>query len=197
MAKDKEHFPHQEWLGYVQPVGLVVSVPALLAAQAHVTRNIGAEHQQFLASLAEDKNGRLAVSDLAKFTERVLAWEPGDLVDFSLAPGVPPDLEVVLPEYGETLAPTNAVKQFVPGSRAWQATPLAKFERLLRETRIPIGLLFNQTAFRLVYAPRGETSGYMTFRVQDMAPSAPASSSTHTNWSHATGKDLPCTPSSA
>jgi hypothetical protein len=32
MARDPEAIAHQEWLGYVQPVGLVVSIPALLAA---------------------------------------------------------------------------------------------------------------------------------------------------------------------
>ncbi len=40
MAKDPEQLAHQQWLGYVQPVGLVVSIPALLAADAHVNRNI-------------------------------------------------------------------------------------------------------------------------------------------------------------
>ncbi len=49
MARDPEQLAHQQWLGYVQPVGLVVSIPALLAAQAHVNRNIAPEHQQFLA----------------------------------------------------------------------------------------------------------------------------------------------------
>ena len=34
---------------------------------------------------------------------------------------------------------------------------------------VPIGLLFNHTHLRLVYAPRGETSGYATFSVADMA----------------------------
>ena len=53
--------------------------------------------------------------------------------------------------------------------RNWQATPQARFERLLRETEVPIGLLFNHTQLRLVYAPRGETSGYATFSVADMA----------------------------
>ena len=28
MAQDPEYRAHQEWLGYVQPVGLVVSIPA-------------------------------------------------------------------------------------------------------------------------------------------------------------------------
>ena len=38
MAKDPEQLAHQQWLGYVQPVGLVVSIPALLAADAHPNR---------------------------------------------------------------------------------------------------------------------------------------------------------------
>jgi hypothetical protein len=50
----------------------------------------------------------------------------------------------------------------------WHASPHAKFERLLRETAVPIGLLYNSTQLRLIYAPRGETSGYMTFAVAEM-----------------------------
>ena len=53
-------------------------------------------------------------------------------------------------------------------SRRWHASPHAKFERLLRETEVPPGLLFNGTHLRLVYAPRGETSGYLTFSVAEM-----------------------------
>jgi len=50
----------------------------------------------------------------------------------------------------------------------WQASPQARFERLLRETQVPMGLLSNGTHLRLVYAPRGETSGHLTFPVQAM-----------------------------
>jgi hypothetical protein len=50
----------------------------------------------------------------------------------------------------------------------WQASPQARFERLLRETQVPIGMLSNGTHLRLVYAPRGETSGHVTFPVQAM-----------------------------
>src|SRR5262249_49782671 len=53
--------------------------------------------------------------------------------------------------------------------RHWQATPQARFERLLRETQVPAGLLVNATELRLVYAPRGESSGHMTFPVAPMA----------------------------
>jgi len=51
-----------------------------------------------------------------------------------------------------------------PKSEAgWRATPHARLERLLRETGVPIGLLFNGTSLRLVYAPKHESSGHLTF----------------------------------
>jgi hypothetical protein len=46
----------------------------------------------------------------------------------------------------------------------WRASPHARLERLLRETGVPIGLLFNGSSLRLVYAPKGESSGHLTFR---------------------------------
>jgi hypothetical protein len=191
MARDPETLAHLEWLGYVQPVGLVVSIPALLAAQAHVGRASPADHQRFLAQLPRDKTDEVVpeIPDLRAFTESVFGWESNDLKE------APASLEVALPEYHETLRPTFVVPEFQPKNaerpwlmlvqclpramdldavqsqddRHWQATPQARFERLLRESEIPIGLLFNHTQLRLVYAPRGETSGYASFNVADMA----------------------------
>jgi hypothetical protein len=40
MAKDPELLAHQQWLGYLQPVGLVVSPPALLQAQAQAQAHV-------------------------------------------------------------------------------------------------------------------------------------------------------------
>lgn len=53
-------------------------------------------------------------------------------------------------------------------SASWSASATRRFERLLRETRVPIGLLVNGTHIRLVYAPRGENSGSLTFPVAAM-----------------------------
>lgn len=39
MAKDPELQAHLEWIGYVQPVGLVVSAPALIGGQAQINRD--------------------------------------------------------------------------------------------------------------------------------------------------------------
>ncbi len=103
-----------------------------------------------------------------------------------------------LPELGTTLRPTFAVRDPAPAAdaspwqmligvepdftdldvkgatgqgndaRAWAAAPQARFERLLRATEIPVGLLTNGAEIRLVYAPRGEASGHATFRLAQM-----------------------------
>ena len=53
-----------------------------------------------------------------------------------------------------------------------EASPHGRVERLLRGTGVPAGLLFNGTALRLISAPRGESSGWMDFRVADMSRTA-------------------------
>jgi hypothetical protein len=196
MAKDPELLAHQQWLGYVQPVGLVVSPPALLQAQAHVDANVLPEHQKFLGHVTEALVvGRpeplQAIRDLRALLLDVFGWQAGDLVE--AADPRAAGLEVVLPAYHETLRPTYAVPedaraeppawvmliQALPvgtpldevvekDERRWQATPQARFERLLRETEVPIGLLCNGTHLRLVYYPRGESAGHLTFPVQAM-----------------------------
>ena len=57
------------------------------------------------------------------------------------------------------------------GSRL-EASPQGRAERLLRGTGVSAGLLFNGTALRLISAPRGESSGWMDFRVADMSRTA-------------------------
>lgn len=196
MPPAPEQLAHQEWLGYVQPVGLVASIPALLQAQAYVNRNAAPLQQKLMACLPHDKRDQVIpeITDFTTFSQAVLDWLPGDLVG---APGeepVPAALEIAVPEYHETLRPTYALRepepqdaerpwqmliQLIPldadldevgeiDQRHWQASPQAKFERLLRETQVPIGLLINGRQLRLVYAPRGETSGHITFPVAAM-----------------------------
>ncbi|MEI6232889.1 MAG: DNA methyltransferase, partial [Planctomycetota bacterium] len=195
MATDPDksaQFSHQEWLGYVQPVGLVVSSPALLAAGAYVNKNAIPRQREFLECVSDVTlpNGISAkiIADFPAFTQRFLEWEPRDLVGALGADPLPTDLEVVLTDYHVTLRPTYAVRsggdawmmliQSLPlntdfdavnkEDHHWEAAPQARFERLLKGLKVPIGLLFNGTALRLVYAPGVESSGHITFRVQDM-----------------------------
>jgi hypothetical protein len=53
----------------------------------------------------------------------------------------------------------------------WLETPAVKFDRLLRECRVPIGLLSNGEELRLVYAPLEGASGHISFRIDDMGQS--------------------------
>ena len=195
MATDPDksaQFSHQEWLGYVQPVGLVVSSPALLAAGAYVNKNAIPRQREFLECVSDANlpSGGTAkvIADFPAFTQRFLEWEPRDLVGAPGADPLPTDLEVVLTDYHVTLRPTYAVRsvgddwmmliQSLPlntdfdavnkEDHHWEAAPQARFERLLKGLKVPIGLLFNGTALRLVYAPGVESSGHITFRVQDM-----------------------------
>jgi hypothetical protein len=116
MAKDPELLAHQQWLGYLQPVGLVVSPPALLQAQAHVNANVVAEHQHFLDHITETPVvGRpelKAIKDLRALLLDVFGWQHGDLIESADRRAAA--LEVVLPEYHETLRPTYAVPDDQP-----------------------------------------------------------------------------------
>lgn len=50
----------------------------------------------------------------------------------------------------------------------WRYPPGAKFDRLLRACGVPIGLVTNREVIRLVYAPVGQSSGWIDFRLGDM-----------------------------
>ena len=53
-----------------------------------------------------------------------------------------------------------------------EVSPHGRLERLLRHSGVPAGLLFNGEAVRLISAPRGESSGWLDFRVRDMLETA-------------------------
>jgi hypothetical protein len=200
MATDPEYRWHQEWIGFLQPEGLVVSPPALCAAQAHVNRNIAPVQQVLIDLVRIEKTSagpdrhrveQSVIPDLCEFCVKFLGWQPSDLTGAQGQAEIPESLQVGLAEYGETLKPNYAVpdpdnngkwllliETVDTGTdfdatekrdgRQWHASPQARFERLLRETEVPIGLLCNGTHLRLVYAPRGESSGSVTFPVQAM-----------------------------
>lgn len=189
MAVDPDLLRHKEWLGFLQPVGLVVSPPALVKAQCLIDRHSAIPLQQELEVIARDEpmpgrgdDGRVWIAEFREFAQRVLEWESEDLGE------PPPEVEVVLPDYGETLKPTWGIadpdregwmllvreigigSEFdaVESEAGWKATPQEKFERRLRESGVAAGLLWNGVELRLVYAPRGESSGHVTFPIGAM-----------------------------
>ncbi len=196
MARDPAIAAHKDWIGYVQPSGLVVSIPALIDANAVINQNYAPDHRRFLSALPADKDGEpiAEIRDFAGFAKDVFAWSDRDFYGSPGGPPLPDSLEVTLPEYHEMLRPTLALRedersasgrewvlliQVLAGEtdfdkvatsdeRHWQATPQTKFERLLRQTHVGIGLLVNTRQIRLVYAPEKELSGHITFNLADM-----------------------------
>ncbi len=197
---------HENWLGLVQPVdGLVVSIPALVAAEC-MEHQPPAVQRRLIDSCSGVESGRVRIGELWSFLEGMLQLTR-DAFDQGVT--LPEDLQLYVPEGGQTLRPTAALRKLdedvatgtsvpmddsTPASRAgaryemllwqlpeglaldkpetttgsWEYPPSAKFDRLLRECRVPIGLLTNGQHVRLVYAPHGESSGAITFRLEDM-----------------------------
>ena len=201
-APDPNTCAHLEWLGFIQPNGLVVSAPALVKAGAILNRH-DVEGQALLDGWVNQRQVSSALSrehhlrDFREFARTVLGWSfsPKGYVGTDEAP-IPAELEVPLPDYGETLRPDFAVRERDPQAEEspWQLlvqvlgeeadlnktpagsglemTPQDRMERLLRGTGVPAGLIFNGAALRLVSAPRGESSGWMDFHVADMTQTA-------------------------
>ena len=192
-----------EWLGFIQPTGLVVSAHALVQAGAILNRR-DIEGQELLRDCVQersrgpDREPEPHLPDFKALAQRVLGWNfsPKGYAGTDEHP-VPEELQLTLPEYGETLWPDFAVRERDPGESGtpWQllvqvvepgtdldrvvfrrggleASPHGRMERLLRGTHVSAGVLFNGETIRLISAPRGESSGWMDFRVSDMLPTA-------------------------
>jgi N-6 DNA Methylase len=148
--------------------------------------------------LAPGEGPEPVIVDFGLFAREVLGWRfsPKGYAGMDGVP-VPGELEVELADYGETLRPDLAVSERAPvdGAPPWQllvrvleagqdpdravrdggtleASPHVRMERLLRETGVPAGLLCNGRVVRLISAPRGESSGWLDFKVADMAQPA-------------------------
>jgi hypothetical protein len=134
------------------------------------------------------------IADFRKFAESVLGWNFSTKGYAGTAESpIPSELEELLPDYGETLRPDFAVREIDPkdGVPPWQllvrvlntdedldrivhgngrleASAHGRMERLLRQKGILAGLLFNGRVLRLLSAPRGESSGWLDFKVEEM-----------------------------
>jgi hypothetical protein len=202
MAKLDPHVvSHLEWLGFVRPTGLVVSAPALVRAGAILdSRDI--EGQRLLRACTQErtfdpKEGPAPyLPDFQVFAQSVLGWSFSPKGFAGTSGPIPQELEVTLTDYGETLRPDFAVRELEPqNGAAWQllvrvldagedfdrvvhgngrleSSEHGRLERLLRQTRVPAGLLFNGRSLRLISAPYGESSGWVDFRVADMVQTA-------------------------
>ena len=202
---------HKEWLGYLQPRGLVVA-PAAMWEAGWVLEQSGREllerQEQFREALqpldsdvgeedeADQVRGFRRLEDL--LVEQ-LSWDAEALqrdgatleawtrelpeLDETLQP------TAVVPGFGADAKPQLLIQELPPpedgllpagelveldrrqssSDQGWRASPQERFERLLRETEVQLGLLFNGAQLRLVVAPKGESSGHLTFNLAELA----------------------------
>jgi hypothetical protein len=186
VSEDFDKRGHLEWLGYTQPVGVVVSATALVEAGVALPTSLIELSQQFDKTCPRDSFTRTAGNNRAVHFRDIaiqfLGWRDSDLQlppesmttfvsgydDVMYPTYVVPDLMLVQ-ELSEEKTPTELDAEIRnEASNRWKASPQMRFERLLREANVPIGLLVCTGAIRLVYAPKGESSGHITFVVDDM-----------------------------
>lgn len=177
-----------EWLDHVQPVGLVLARSLLKSLSLNPERQTKADEEAVAALLSGKETGP-ALSEPWPLFERVLGWNARNVAGAPGAEALPPDLTIRLPEYDTSLSPTWAVRGvkgeadwqllvriedagIEPDKRGvldgWEATPHQRFERLLRETQVHTGVLLTDNELRLIYAPRGETSGWIAFPLRPL-----------------------------
>jgi hypothetical protein len=177
-----------EWLDYVQPVGLVLARSLLKSLSLNPERKTKAEEEAVTELLSGNETGPALLEAWPLF-ERVLGWNARNVAGAPGGEPLPPELTIRLPDYDTSLSPTWAVRGvkgeadwqlFVrieeagidPEKRGvldgWEATPHQRFERLLRETQVYTGVLLTDNELRLIYAPRGETSGWIKFPLRPL-----------------------------
>ena len=180
---------HADWLSLVEVSGPFVSLPVLMRvfpqgleprdpAQAKALRAAYEEWQDNPAAPGKQHAWVMHV------LTAVLGYAPEQIAE---GQALPAGLEAKMPEMGETLRPDFALVGPAGGDTAgqpqlliacytaeqaldkpvigkhWKATPATRMMELLHGTGVPLGLVTNGEHWMLVYAPRGETTGYASW----------------------------------
>jgi hypothetical protein len=177
-----------EWLDHVQPVGLVLARSLLKSLGLHPERQ-DKNDENIAVGLLNVEVSKPALKDPWAFFERVLSWQSTNVAGAPGGPQLDNNLTVGVAEYDTALSPTWALRGMKgeppwqllvrieeagidPDRRTalkgWEATPHQRFERLLRDTQVHAGVLVTDHELRLVYAPRGETSGWIAYPLRPL-----------------------------
>jgi hypothetical protein len=144
----------RDFLGYAQP-GMLVPRAELPSELSFYASEGG---QEIRPSFALGRGPFVSDDPFAEFDEAPKPSAPAD-------PSTAKPWFALLWDLTETGAELDLDEpEAVTGP--WRYPPTAKLERLLRHAGIPIGLLFNGKNLRLIYAPNGESTAHLTFRVE-------------------------------
>lgn len=187
MARNYNIELHQQWIGYLNPTGLVFSPQALEDAQVVINETAINEQKVFreiVCSKKDDVYSFAGFKDIKSIFKDVLNWEDSDLVDDKDALN---DFSFNHPQFNEVVSPSFLVNachdkkiiiqtfntnidfdSVLSTEDNWNSSIHFKLERLLREKQVSTGILVSKNKLRLIYAPRGETSGYIDFPFEIM-----------------------------
>ena len=192
--------PEHEWLGHVQPTGLVVSTLVLDELGLIPPPQDAIDTAAFAETLSVDDDEKASrgplLPDPWALLRDILEWPAAMVAGLPDGEPIPTELCHSL-DHETLLRPTYALKgprgegwQLLVRVEAtgidldqrgaldgWEATPHQRFERLLRETGIGAGVLIGtwskgerqHAELRLITAPRGETSGWISWPLRDLA----------------------------
>lgn len=177
-----------EWLDHVQREGLVFARPILDDLGISPVQQTRIDSQEVAAHLATTRDEPAIANPLA-FLQSVLGWPVSRIAGAPGGPPLPELATLALPELDTLLSAdlalidTRAEDRVLllvrtedagtdPDARGvldgWEASPQQRFERLLRESGVEVGILFSDLQLRLVYAPRGETAGWIGWPLHDL-----------------------------
>ncbi len=180
---------HADWLSLIEVSGPFVSLPVLQKvfpqglegrdpAQAKVLRAAYEEWQDNPSAPGKQRAWVMHV------LTSVLGYPENQIAE---GQALPVGLEAKMPEMGETLRPDFALLAPAGSETAgepqllitcypaeqsldkpvigkhWKATPATRLMELLHGANVPLGLVTNGEHWMLVYAPRGETTGYASW----------------------------------
>jgi len=180
---------HADWLSLVEYSGPFVSLPVMLRVFPHGLEPRDPAQAKALRSAYEEWQdnstapGKQRAWVLHVLTE-VLGYPAKQITEGQT---IPAGLETSMPEMGETLRPDFAIigpagsdtsdqgqllivtypaeqklDRPVIGKH-WKATPATRMMELLHGANVPLGLISNGEQWMLVYAPRGEITGYASW----------------------------------
>ena len=182
--------PLTEWLLHARPVGLVLGPNIIREEELTPPRQSAVDTETVRALLsAESDHDAPVLSDPWAFFSSVLGWDARFVAGAPDGPEIPESLAVKVPEHDVTLTPEWSVRELGEAGgyqlliklnvdhdadqrgalETWEASAHQQFERLLRDSGVPIGVLLDRSHLRVVYAPRGETSGWIVFPLRSLA----------------------------
>lgn len=177
---------HAEWLSLVETSGPFLSMPVLLRVfpqglDGRETERVARLRAAYEVWLARPQESAIHRTWVQQVFRELLEYTPELLVE---GQAIPPGLEAAQPQFGEVLRPDWVLKhrdvdgrpqllislypptQKLDGpvaGKVWKATPGTRMMELLHATDVPLGMLTNGEHWMLVYAPRGETTGFASW----------------------------------